>query len=136
MKFRKLAPLAAFPVVTVLFAVTPAIDPKLYLDDVKYLASPELRGRATGSPELEKAAAFISGKFKEFGLKPADGKEYYQPFEVTTSAKPGTANRLSVTENGRSESIEFQKDYPPFNFSHSGPLTGPAVFAGYGITAP
>src|SRR3954468_9725502 len=136
MTSRKFAPLAAFCVATLLYAENLAVDPKLYLDDVKYLASPELRGRATGSPELEKAAAFISGKFKEFGLKPADGKEYYQAFQVTTSAKPGPANRLSVTENGRSESIEFQKDYPPFNFSHSGPLTGPAVFAGYGITAP
>ena len=27
-----------------------------YLDIIKYLASPEMRGRATGSPELEKAA--------------------------------------------------------------------------------
>src|SRR3954464_5878905 len=107
MKFRKFAPFVGLCVVTLVYAATPSIDPKLYVDDVKYLASPELRGRATGSPELEKAAAFISGKFKEFGLKPADGKEYYQAFQVTTSAKPGPANRLSVTENGRSESIEF-----------------------------
>ena len=52
------------------------IDPKVYLDDIKYLASDELRGRATGSPELEKAAAFIAGKFREFGLEPVDGKRY------------------------------------------------------------
>ena len=45
--------------VTLIYAATPSIDPKLYLNDVKFLASPELRGRATGSPELEKAAAFI-----------------------------------------------------------------------------
>ena len=57
MKFRKFAPLAGLCVVTLLYAATPSIDPKLYLDDVKYLASPELKGRATGSPELEKAAA-------------------------------------------------------------------------------
>ena len=35
------------------------VDPNLYLNDVKYLASPELKGRATGSPELETAAGFI-----------------------------------------------------------------------------
>jgi hypothetical protein len=29
------------------------VDPTLYWNDVKYLASPELKGRATGSPELE-----------------------------------------------------------------------------------
>src|ERR1051326_825603 len=132
MRFRKFAPFAALCIVTLLYAATPAIDPKLYLDYVKYLASPELKGRATGSPELEKAAAFISGKFKEFGLKPADGKDYYQAFAVTTSAKPGPGNRLAAVENGRSMAIEFQKDYTAYNFSHSGPLAGTAVFAGYG----
>ena len=36
------------------------ISSKTYLDEVRYLASPELKGRATGSPELEKAAtAFL-----------------------------------------------------------------------------
>src|SRR3954454_10712883 len=136
MRFRNFARFAALGVVTLLYAATPSIDPKLYLDDVKYLASPELKGRATGSPELEKAAAFISGKFKEFGLKPADGKNYYQAFAVTTSATPGPGNRLASVENGRKTAVEFQKDYTAFNFSHSGPLAGMAVFAGYGITAP
>ena len=32
----------------VAFAATATIDPKLYLDDIKFLASPELRGRLTG----------------------------------------------------------------------------------------
>src|SRR3954471_20680687 len=136
MKSRKFAPLALLGLVTLLYAGSPAIDPKLYLEDVKFLASQDLRGRATGSPELEKAAAFISGKFKDFGLKPADGKNYYQAFPVTTSATPGPGNRLASVENGRKTAIEFQKDYTAFNFSHSGPLAGTVVFAGYGITAP
>src|ERR1044072_1041889 len=123
---------AALGVATLLYAATPAIDPKLYLENVKYLASQDLKGRATGSPELEKAAAYIAGKFKEFGIKPADGKQYYQPFEVTTSAKPGKHNSFKVN----TKALHFQKDYTPLNFSHSGRLTGPAVFAGYGITAP
>src|SRR6185312_757028 len=75
-------------------APVPSVDPKLYLDDVKYLASPDLHGRMTGTPDLETAAAFIAGKFREFGLKPADGKNYYQAFEFTASAKPGKDNRF------------------------------------------
>jgi hypothetical protein len=35
-----------------------------YLGYVKYLAAPEMRGRATGSPELEKAAGFIRDQFR------------------------------------------------------------------------
>ena len=48
------------------------ISPQAYLAEVTYLASPELKGRATGSPELEKAATYIAGQFKSFGLKPVE----------------------------------------------------------------
>src|SRR4029077_20677562 len=85
----------------VAFGATATIDPNLYLDDVKFLASKEMRGRASGSPELEKAADFIAQKFKQFGLKQVDGKSYYQAFPVTTSAQLGKANRFTFTESGR-----------------------------------
>ena len=115
---------------------TATIDPAAYLNDVKFLASPELRGRVTGSPELEKAAAFIAAKFHEFGLKPLEGKSYYQAFPVTTDAQLGEANRFRFTEDGRATALHFREDFIPFNFSHSGKLTGAVVFVGYGITAP
>ena len=51
----------------VALAATAMVDPKLYLDDIKFLASPELRGRGTGSPELEKAATFIERDYRQFG---------------------------------------------------------------------
>jgi len=117
-------------------AATATIDPAAYLNDVKYLASPELRGRLTGSPELEKAAHFIAGKFREFGIKPADGKNYFQPFSVTTDAQLGKANRFRFTDNGRPFTLSLRSDFIPFNFSHAGPLAGTVAFAGYGITAP
>src|SRR5579871_166858 len=129
--------LPAFCVTTlVVLGATATIDPKLYLDDVKFLASPELRGRATGSPELEKAAGFIAKKFKEFGLKPADGKSYFQAFPVTTSARLGKSNEFRFTENGRPTSLSCPDDFLPFHFSPSARLSGSVVFVGYGITAP
>src|SRR5262250_98908 len=93
-----------------------AIDPKLYLDDVKFLASPQLRGRATGSPELEKAAHFIAGQFHSFGLKPIGGKSYFQAFSVTTNAKLGPANHFEYTFDGQSTDLKFQESFIPFNF--------------------
>jgi Peptidase family M28/PDZ domain/PA domain len=112
------------------------IDPNLYLSDVKYLASAELKGRATGSPELEKAAAFIAGKFREFGLKPVPGNVFLQPFPVTTDATLGKLNRLEVRDNGRVTALRLQDDFVPFNYSAAVKLNAPVVFAGYGITAP
>ena len=117
-------------------AADPAIDPGRYLDEVKFLASPQLRGRATGSPELEKAAAFIAGKFREFGLKPAAGKSFYQPFSVVVGARLGKGNRFQFTQEGRPERLRFPGDFIPLNTSSSRKLTGAVVFAGYGITAP
>jgi hypothetical protein len=120
----------------VAFGATASIGPKAYLDDVKFLAAPQMRGRATGSPELEKAAAFIAGRFRHFGLRPVAGDGYYQAFPVTTSARLGKANRLEVTEGVRSTAFECPADFIPFNFSSSGKAAGEVVFAGYGITAP
>ena len=112
------------------------IDPTLYLNDVKFLASPGLKGRATGSPELEKAAAFIAGKFREFGLKPVAGNAYLQAFPVTTDAKLGKQNHFDFRENGRVTTLRLPEDFVPFNYSSTAKLSGAVVFAGYGITAP
>src|SRR6476646_7490878 len=46
------------------------VNPDAYLAHIQYLASPELKGRATGSPELENAAAYIAGQLQSVGLKP------------------------------------------------------------------
>src|SRR5579883_2508638 len=129
-------PAAVLSISCIAFGATANINPSTYLEDVKYLASPELKGRATGTPELEKAAAFIADKFQSFGLKPADGKSFYQSFEVTTNAKLGKANRFHYSEAGRATILHFPDDFVPLNFSASGKLAGPVVFVGYGITAP
>ena len=71
-----------------------AINPDQYLAHIKYLASPELKGRATGSPELEKAAGYISSQFQSFGVKPVPGSTYEQPFTTTVGAHMGATNRL------------------------------------------
>jgi len=119
-----------------LYGATATIDPKVYLEDVKYLASPELRGRATGSPELEKAADFIVKKFREFGLKPIEGKSYLQAFPVTTEAKLGKSNRFRVTEGGHTVTLRVAEDFIPLHFSPRASIRGAVVFVGYGITAP
>src|SRR5579863_2527301 len=107
-----------------------------YLGIVKFLASPEMRGRATGSPELEKAAAYIRDKFRGMHLKPISGDSYYQDFDVTTSARLGQKNDLAYTTAVGSRSLSFQKDFIPLNLSSAGEVSGNLVFAGFGITAP
>lgn len=47
-----------------------------------FLASNDMRGRKTGSPEIEKAAAFIAEEFKKAGLQPLSGGSFLQSFVV------------------------------------------------------
>src|SRR6266853_106488 len=107
-----------------------------YLDYVKFLASPEMKGRATGSPELERAADFIAGQFRSMGLKPIHSKSYFQDFEVTTSARLGPGNQFSYTSSRHKTTLKPQQDFVPMNLSTAGRVSGSMVFAGYGITAP
>src|SRR5882724_3546707 len=114
---------------------TESLDPQHYLAHVKFLASDVLRGRATGTPELEKAAAYIAKQFKASGLQPLDGKGYLQAFPVTTNAKLGTNNRFEYTENGKATTLKYEEEFIPFNFSSRAKVSGSVVFVGYGITA-
>ena len=108
------------------------LDAQRYLDHVKFLASDALRGRATGSPELEKAAAYIVKQFKSAGLQPFDGKSYLQAFPVTTNAKIGPNNHFDYTQDGKTKSLKFEEDFIPFNFSCSSFIRG-AYFCAFFI---
>ncbi len=127
--------LISFVLSGLLRAALPGFDAGRYLDHIKYLASPELRGRATGSPELEAAAAYIAKQFQALGLKPVAGTGYLQPFQVTTAAKLGKRNQLDVSVGGQTTDLQPEKDFIPLSFSASGTFDAPVVFAGYGITA-
>src|SRR5579863_6515840 len=129
LRLRRL--ILALPLAGVLFAAPAQISPQTYLSEVKYLASPELKGRATGSPELETAARYIAGLFKSFGLKPVNGNDYLEPFTVTVNAHLGSGNRFLVNDLGPgtgSVLLQTGRDYTPFAFSSSGKLSGAVVF--------
>ncbi len=104
-----------------------------YLEQVKYLASDEMKGRGDGSPELDKAADYIASQFRLWGLRPmGDNNSYFQRFEITTGAQTGPKTELEV--NGTN--LKINQDFVPIPFSNTAEFEGPLIFAGYGITAP
>jgi hypothetical protein len=115
-------------------ALAADVNPDLYLAHVRHLASPELKGRATGSPELEKAAHYIAAQFRSFGLKPADGKNFELAFPVALGAHMGSKNQLKFKEPGETRALVSGKDFLPLSFSSSGELHSSVVFAGFGMT--
>jgi hypothetical protein len=124
--------IAALAFTLAAWAQAPAvINPDAYLNHIKYLASPELKGRATGSPELETAANYIASQFQAAGVKPVLGSTYEQAFTTTVGARLGANNRLEANTT----SLALRDGFIPFSFSSSGTVTAPVVFVGYGITA-
>ena len=118
----------------------PAIAAAKVQEHVNYLANPAMKGRGTGTTELDKAARYIADQFKKDGLEPGAGKTYFQKFTVTVGAKLGPKNDLEMTrkpegEVGKTEGLRVGVDYVPLNFSDSGEAGMGLVFAGYGITA-
>lgn len=112
-----------------------AINPDEYLQHIKVLASEKMRGRGTGSKELDVAAEYIAREFRTTGLQPVNGS-YFQKFPVTTQARLGGGNRLTLEMGDKKETLESGTDFIPLNFSAAGDVSGEVVFAGYGITAP
>src|SRR5688572_22619021 len=125
--------LIAVPVARPTAQIVADLSTERYLKHVSYLASPDMKGRASGSPELEKAAEYIAQQFRVWGLRPAGANNtYFQNFELTTGAKPGTKNELRL--NG--VNLKINEDFVPIIFSNTAEFEGAVVFAGYGITAP
>src|SRR5918993_6115897 len=116
------------------------VDPKIYLEHVKFLASEDLEGRGNGSRGLETAADYIAARFREAGLEPGgDAGTFFQRFEMTTGMSIEPGNTVTL-QSGRS-SIEFDigRDYEIVSTSGNQTTsteTLPVVFAGYGISAP
>ena len=107
------------------------------LEIVKTLAAPEMEGRATGLPGMQRAARFIAQQFEGAGLEPGgEGRSYFQVFEVVTGIRLGDGNRLRLSGAAWQQEYSVEREFTPFSFSDSGQAQGEVVFAGYGITAP
>jgi hypothetical protein len=107
-----------------------------YLDDVKSLSAPNMEGRGAGSQGISRAAHLIEQRYKSLGLEPAGTDGYLQPFTVITGAQLKGKNEFNIHEGVSGTELMLNQDFVPFSFSASGAVSGPVVFAGYGITAP
>lgn len=58
---------------------------------IGFLASDELKGRDTGSPELKIAAKYIESRFVEYGVKMTAGSDsYFQPVPMKKTSPPAS----------------------------------------------
>jgi Zn-dependent M28 family amino/carboxypeptidase len=105
--------------------------------EVEALAASDTQGRQTGSAGFLKAADYVAGKFRDYGLKPAGTSGYFQPIDF----------EVQVVDQGRSSVVVHQPGGAPpaggpgwFVISpgtqQPADVDAPLVFIGYGIHLP
>jgi hypothetical protein len=104
---------------------------------VETLASERFGGREAGSPGERLAAEYLAGELERVGARPLPGQEgMLMPFQFTAGSRDG-GSRLTVTREGHApHSFESASHVQALSFSDDAEVSGPVVFAGYGIVVP
>jgi hypothetical protein len=101
------------------------------LDSIKshvyYLASPQLKGRNTGSEGQKTAANFIAERFENYGLQPLQNTEYYHYYQLKRKGR----NTISV-QNYNNILISPWHFYFASGYNQLDTLNSTLIFAGYG----
>jgi Peptidase family M28/PDZ domain/PA domain len=99
---------------------------------VQALASNRFEGRLAGSGGEKLAAEYLEAELQKIGAKPLLSlNSYVMPFEFTAGSKDG-GSRLTIG----SRTFSTEQDVRALSFSDNGEVSGPVVFAGYGIVVP
>jgi Zn-dependent M28 family amino/carboxypeptidase len=105
------------------------ITPQALKEKLTILAGADMEGRETASPGQKKAAAYIEGLFRSYGLKPGNGTSYQQLYPVYQDEL--TQKKLSV--NGRQFAWDQDYSFSLRAFPNGSSTYNNTVFAGYGI---
>ncbi len=97
-------------------------------DHVYYIASDEMRGRNTGSPEILKAADYLAGQLESYGAQPVPGADgFFQPVPFRQKT-PATSGSFSFA--GRN--FNLNDDFLVVD-GKSGDYEGEVVYLEYGL---
>jgi hypothetical protein len=114
-------------------------DSEITSKDIKahlyYLASDEMKGRFSGSPEEIKSGDYIKTQFESYCLKPLFPNTYFQKFQFIEKVELTKSNKLEFTINNKSIELTLHKDFITAPFSGNSKISADVIFAGYGITS-
>jgi len=103
---------------------------------VSFLASPSMKGRSDGEPELEITVSYLASMAKLLGLKPANGASYLQPYSIMKKSIDEEKSMIKVFSSGKDSVILKGPMIQLFPVGASDfEIEGEVAFAGYGIKA-
>jgi Zn-dependent M28 family amino/carboxypeptidase len=104
---------------------------------VETLAAPAMDGRLAGSPGEKLAADYLVKELQRIGAKPLPGQtDYRMAFNFTAGSRDG-GSTITVTRDGATpQTFAARTEVQALSFSDNGEVSGPVVFAGYGLVVP
>jgi hypothetical protein len=107
---------------------------------VQFLASDALRGREAGTRDFDVAAEYVASQMIAAGLKPAGdakGSTWFQPVQLV-NYRPGEKGSMTLKHGAATIPMKFGVDFynEPTPSTPVFKVSGPVVFAGYGIVYP
>ncbi len=103
---------------------------------VEYLASEELEGRLTGTGGARLAAEYLVAELEKLGGEPLPGRDgLVLPFEFTAGTRDN-GSRLRLLAPELDQEWTGAETIQALSFSDSEEVSGPVVFAGYGLVVP
>jgi Zn-dependent M28 family amino/carboxypeptidase len=126
-----LPPTNLAPIPDTVDSITPA-ELRMHLE---FLASDELGGRYTLSPNFPIAARYLAAHLEAYGFRGAGDNGFLQTFEVVSARPDPPHNSLTLTIGDKTTNYGFGDVYP-FNAISTGSAQGTIVFVGSGISSP
>ena len=104
---------------------------------VEFLASDRLEGREAGSTGERLAGDYLAMQLARIGAKPLPGHaSMFLPFEFTAGTRDG-GSAITIRRDGFTpETLNGGAQVQALSFSDDAQVSGPVVFAGYGLVLP
>ncbi len=114
-----------------------AFDANKMRERVKRLSADEFEGRGPGNEGSKKAADYIVSEMKAAGIKPGNGKSYFQNVKLV-GVKVDPATQMTFAGSGAPKSFKFGDDFVATTGAQTPNVSVDAdvVFMGYGIDSP
>ena len=105
---------------------------------VSFLASDEMNGRDTGSPEHRRAAEYVAAQFKRYGLSPGGTEDFFQPvaFRSRRIVEEGSSLELIRPDGAVDRVVLGEEATFSMRIEPAPRVEAAIVFAGYGLQVP
>ena len=112
-------------------------EPSSIQTNVEVLASDAFEGRLTGTIGIQQAAEHIVAELEAIGAVPLPGSDGYRlAFQYTGTATDGGTSLRVIDDVDGEPSWDDDESIRALSFSESAAVSGPLVFAGYGLVVP